>query len=71
MKNILDLRFIIGAFFFLVGIFLFVGSFILHPTGEKTETVNFWCGVFYMAFGIVMLLLMRVSNSRETEKAEE
>lgn len=65
MKNVLDLRFVIGAFFLLVGIFLFVGSFILHPAGEKTETVNRWCGVFYMAFSIVMLVLWRTAKTPE------
>lgn len=59
MKNILDLRFIIGLFFLLVGIFLFVGSFILHPTAEKSEVINRWSGVFYIAFSLIMLVLWK------------
>jgi uncharacterized membrane protein HdeD (DUF308 family) len=59
MKDILDLRFIIGFFFTLVGLFLLVGSFIMHPEANKTETVNFYSGIVYILFGIVMLLLWR------------
>lgn len=59
MKQLLDLRFIIGAFFFLVGILLFLGSFLLAPGPGKTETVNFLSGILYMIFGLVLLALWR------------
>jgi len=63
MKNILDLRFVIGAFFLLVGLFLLIGSFVLHPEGVKTETVNRWCGVVYILFSVVMLVLWRTGKT--------
>ncbi len=68
MKNILDLRFIIGLFFLLVGIFLFIGSFILNPEAGKTETTNLWSGVVYIAFGIIMLILWLVGKNKAVEK---
>lgn len=71
MKNIFDLRFIIGLFFLLVGIFLFITSFVSHPMVGKTETVNFWCGIVYITFGIFMLILWKVGGNKEAEVIEE
>lgn len=71
MKNIFDLRFIIGLFFLLVGIFLFITSFVSHPVLGKTETVNFWCGIVYIAFGILMLILWRIGWNKAPEGIEE
>lgn len=71
MKNIFDLRFIIGFFFLLVGIFLFITSFVSHPVLGKTETVNFWCGIVYIAFGILMLILWRIGWNKAPEGIEE
>ncbi len=68
MKSILDLRFIIGFFFLLVGIFLFVGSFVLQAGIDKSETVNRWCGLFYIVFGLVMLVLWRTGKSEAAEE---
>jgi prolipoprotein diacylglyceryltransferase len=71
MKNIFDLRFIIGLFFLLVGIFLFITSFVSHPIAGKTETVNFWCGIVYIVFGIFMLILWKVGGNNEPVGIEE
>ncbi|TAM97788.1 MAG: hypothetical protein EPN39_10580 [Chitinophagaceae bacterium] len=71
MKNIFDLRFIIGLFFLLVGIFLFITSFVSHPSTGKTETVNFWCGIVYIVFGIFMLILWKVGGNNEPVGIEE
>lgn len=62
MKNILDLRFIIGAFFLLVGIFLLIGSFVLSTGPDKTETVNRWSGIVYIVFSIIMLVLWKAAK---------
>lgn len=59
MKNALDLRLVIGAFFCLVGLLLFGGSFLMHPEPGKTEAVNRWCGLLYVVFGFVMLLMWK------------
>ncbi len=71
MKNVLDLRFVIGLFFALVGIFLFITSFTSHPEGGKTETVNFWCGIVYVTFGIFMLILWKAGGNKEPVEMEE
>jgi uncharacterized membrane protein HdeD (DUF308 family) len=63
MRNILDLRFIIGAFFLLVGIFLVIGSLVMQPGPDKTETVNRWSGIVYIVFSIVMLLLWKLDKT--------
>lgn len=63
MKNILDLRFIIGAFFLLVGIFLLIGSFVMQAGPDKTEAVNRWCGIVYIAFSVIMLLLWKLDKT--------
>lgn len=62
-KNILDLRFVIGLFFLLVGVFLFIGSFVMQAGPDKTEVVNRWCGVVYIIFGIVMLALWKFGKA--------
>lgn len=67
MKNILDLRFIIGAFFLLVGIFLLIGSFVMQPASGKTETVNLWCGIVYIAFSLIMLILWKLDKTPSGE----
>ena len=65
MKNILDLRFIIGLFFALTGLCLFIGSFLLNPAAGKTETTNFWCGIGYIIFGILMMILWLIGGRGE------
>ncbi len=70
MKNILDLRFIIGLFFSLVGIFLLIGSFIMNPAAGKTETTNMWSGIVYIVFGIIMLILWLVGKGKVAENEE-
>lgn len=63
MKDILDLRFVIGFFFLLVGIFLLIGSFVLSADIDKSEMVNRWSGIVYIAFSIIMLLLWKFGKS--------
>lgn len=71
MKNILDLRFVIGLFFLLLGIFLFVTSFVSHTTTGKTETVNFWCGIVYVVFGVFMLILWKSGGREDIKELDE
>lgn len=56
-KDILDLRFIIGLFFSIVGLALVIASFLMQTTVEKSEETNFWSGIFYVVFGVLMIAL--------------
>lgn len=56
-KDILDLRFIIGLFFSLVGCALIIASFAMTTTEGKSEVTNFWSGLFYIIFGAFMIAL--------------
>lgn len=71
MKNALDLRLVIGAFFFLVGLLLFGGSFLMHPDPGKTEAVNRWCGLLYVVFGVVMLLMWKAQPQTDGPESEQ
>lgn len=71
MKNILDLRFVIGLFFLLLGIFLFITSFVSRASTGKTETVNFWCGIVYIIFGAFMLILWKTGGNKKSEELEK
>lgn len=68
MKNYLDLRFIIGLFFLLVGIALFVTALTIQPVPGKTETANFWGGITYIIFGLFMLLLQAFGKKKKPEE---
>lgn len=82
MKKILDLRFVIGAFFTIVGLLLFGYSFthdgqwnLNQAIGwgnkyNEFKTVNRWCGVAFTVFGIVMILLSFVKDA-DDELTEE
>ena len=53
MKRLLDLRFVIGVFFLVVGILLLVHGLTV-PDGAD---VNRWCGIIFSVFGILMIIL--------------
>lgn len=54
MKRLLDLRFVIGVFFLIVGVLLLVNSFAKAQEGTD---VNRWCGIIFSVFGILMIAL--------------
>lgn len=62
-KSFLDLRFVIGLFFLLIGIFLLIASFVMKTDPGKTETVNLWSGVVYIVFGLFMLALWKFGKA--------
>jgi hypothetical protein len=53
MDRLLDLRFVIGLFFLIVGVLLLVHGF----TSTGDQSVNQWCGGAFIIFSVVMLLL--------------
>jgi hypothetical protein len=55
MNKFFDLRFVIGAFFFVVGLMLLIYS-LTNPTIEHAA-VNRGCGFTFLIFAIVMMLL--------------
>ena len=72
MNKILDLRFVIGVFFTLVGLLLFAHSFAdagewnLNKTigwAKDHSAINRWCGVAFFVFGIAMILLSFVKDA--------
>lgn len=65
MNKLFDLRFVIGLFFFIVGILLIAYHFIFSVAKED---INLWCGALFILFGIIMILL---SGKKVTKNLEE
>lgn len=57
LSKLLDLRFVIGVFFTLIGLLLLVHSFIVANTADGTESVNRWAGGVFLVFGVLMIVL--------------
>ncbi|HEY5461837.1 MAG TPA: hypothetical protein VIJ95_01160 [Hanamia sp.] len=55
MNKFFDLRFVIGAFFLVVGILLLIYSFT--NTTAVHAAVNRWSSIFFIVFAVVMMLL--------------
>lgn len=62
MNKLIDLRFVIGIFFLIVGILLCIYHFIVSA---KTGGVNLWCGIFFIVFAIIMIVLSREGERRK------
>ncbi|TCJ17782.1 hypothetical protein EPD60_06230 [Flaviaesturariibacter flavus] len=65
MNNLFDLRFVIGAFFTITGLMLFVYSFV------DRQAINHWCGLLFFVFGVVMILLSRFKPVRDPNVPDE
>jgi len=61
MNKILDLRFVIGVFFTIVGLLLL--GYSLMSSGESSRSINQWCGIVFAAFGVVMIVLSFRKNA--------
>lgn len=61
MNKILDLRFVIGVFFTLIGLLLMGYSFMNAEQGG--QSINRWCGIIFTIFGIIMILLSFVKDA--------
>lgn len=57
LSKLLDLRFVIGVFFTLIGLLLLVHSFVVGTTMEGAESINRWAGVVFALFGVLMIVL--------------
>lgn len=57
MKKLLDLRFVIGVFFTIVGILLVVYFIFESYYTATNSSVNAWCGSFFILFGILMIAI--------------
>jgi len=69
MNKILDLRFVIGVFFTLIGLLLVGYSFM--GSLENGQSINRWCGIIFSVFGIVMILLSFVKDADDELLPEE
>ena len=63
MKKLLDLRFVIGVFFTLIG-FLLLAYHFMSAEGT-TSAVNLWAGVVFAVFGLLMILLSIRKDARD------
>jgi hypothetical protein len=54
MNKFLDLRFVIGLFFSIIGILLIVYYFLFSI---NREVENLYCGVFFIIFGLIFLII--------------
>jgi hypothetical protein len=59
MKKLLDLRFVIGMFFIIVGALLEIYYLSGANSGNPDNYVNAWCGAIFLIFGVSMVLLSR------------
>ena len=55
LNKLFDLRFVIGAFFSIVGVLLLIYGFFIETAAERD--VNRWCGSFFLIFGVFMIFL--------------
>ncbi|HUS01308.1 MAG TPA: hypothetical protein VMY77_06255 [Chitinophagaceae bacterium] len=69
MNKLFDLRFVIGSFFTLVGILLLGYSFIA-VSEDNTQIINRWCGIIFIVFGVIMIVLSLGKNA-DDELLEE
>lgn len=63
MNKLLDLRFVIGLFFAIIGLLLVI--YFLMDTKEGPAKVNAVCGGLFIVFGLGMILLSYKSDKEE------
>ena len=68
-NKLFDLRFVIGCFFAIVGLLLLVFSFVNREAGM--QGINRWCGLGFLAFGVVMILLSMQKDAHDELLEEE
>ena len=63
MNKLLDLRFIIGLFFAIIGVIL-LGNSILGNNTPDAVIINRWCGIIFIAVGLLMIFLSFQNNAK-------
>ena len=63
MNKFFDLRFVIGAFFSIIGILLLLYGFFADK--NESQDLNQWCGGIFIVFGIIMIALSYQKNKQE------
>ncbi len=61
MKRLLDLRFVIGLFFLLVGLLLLIYGF----ASPSPTVINKWCGSIFIVFSLLMFLFYFTTDDEE------
>ncbi|MFL5788740.1 MAG: hypothetical protein ACJ748_11850 [Flavisolibacter sp.] len=62
MNKLLDLRFVIGLFFLVVGVLLLGYSFVSENKARNVTEVNRWCGIVFILFGVFMNILRKSAD---------
>lgn len=63
MNKLFDLRFVIGAFFSLVGLLLLIYGLLSKV--EDQQIINKYCGGLFLAFGLIMIVLSFRKNGND------
>ncbi|GAA4317110.1 hypothetical protein [Compostibacter hankyongensis] len=71
MKNMIDLRFVVGFFFLLVGIMLLIVSFTGQTGLPVGETINRDCGIVFVVFSLVMLAMWKWGGMEKNAEESE
>jgi hypothetical protein len=64
MNKLLDLRFVIGLFFLIIGLLLLGYAFFSDTTEYKKE-VNLYCGMLLSSFALLMFALKKKKKDKE------
>ena len=57
MKKLLDLRFVIGIFFTVIGVLLALYDVTTAQNKMMDTSVNIWSAILFLVFGIAMIVL--------------
>ncbi len=63
MNKLLDLRFVIGLFFVATGALLTGYYFFSGKSSVENFSVNLWCGLAFICFGALMILLSNADKA--------
>ncbi|KAA9041899.1 hypothetical protein FW778_07750 [Ginsengibacter hankyongi] len=65
MKKLLDLRFVIGIFFAVVGALLLIYDLTTGQNKMMDTSVNIWSAVLFLVFGAGMIVLSYTNKINE------
>jgi hypothetical protein len=68
MKNLLDLRFIIGSFFLIVGILLLIAAFTESLSIVSGVAIDRDCGILFIVFSLAMLAMWKWGGTEAEEE---